>query len=184
MNKSISCLLLGLSVSATAAPGNDELARCAAIAAPDARLACYDTLAHRPADKIRSAAAMPPASSAPAVPATAPVVAAPATAAAAATQASAVVAPNPADPKDFGLTPAQQHTTDLGPKSIAAHISILSSNQEGKTFVVLDNGQTWNVMDNDGWLASGDAVTIKRKALGSFLMTIPSNHSYRVHRIK
>jgi len=50
--------------------------------------------------------------------------------------------------------------------------------------VVLDNGQTWTVMDNDGRLASGDAVTIKRAALGSFLMMAPSNHRYRVRRIK
>ena len=95
-----------------------------------------------------------------------------------------MAAPNPADPKNFGLTPAQQHTTDLGPKSIAAHISIVSSSQAGQTFVVLDSGQTWTVMDNDGRLASGDTVTIKRAALGSFLMMTPSNHSYRVRRIK
>jgi hypothetical protein len=88
------------------------------------------------------------------------------------------------DPKNFGLTPAQQHIADLGPKSIAAHISIVSSDQLGRTLVVLDSGETWTVMDNDGRLSSGDAVTIKRAALGSFLMTAPSNHSYRVRRIK
>jgi hypothetical protein len=89
-----------------------------------------------------------------------------------------------ADPKNFGLTPAQQHTADLGPKSIAAQISIVSSDQIGRTLVVLDNGETWTVMDNDGRLSSGDAVTIKRAALGSFLMFTASNHSYRVRRIK
>jgi hypothetical protein len=50
--------------------------------------------------------------------------------------------------------------------------------------VVLDSGQTWTVMDNDGRLAAGDAVTIKRAALGSFLMLTPSNHRYRVRRVK
>ena len=89
-----------------------------------------------------------------------------------------------ADPKNFGLTPAQQHTTDLGPKSIAAQISIVSSDQSGRTLIVLDNGETWTVTDNDGRLSSGDAVTIKRAALGSFLMFTASNHSYRVRRIK
>lgn len=178
MNKSITCLLLGLSVSAAAAPSNDDMARCAAIEAPDARLACYDTLAHRSTDKISRAAAAAP----PAPPATA--VAGPATAAAAPAQSPAAAASNPADPQNFGLSPAQQHTTELGPKSIAAHISIVSSNAVGETFVVLDTGQIWSVMDNDGWLASGDAVTIKLKALRSFLMMTPSNHSYRVHRIK
>jgi hypothetical protein len=108
----------------------------------------------------------------------------PATAAAAPAQAPVAAAPIPADPKNFGLSPAQQHTTDLGPKSIAARISIVSANQAGQTTLVLDSGQTWIVMDNDGRLAAGDAVTIRRAALGSFLMMSPSNHSYRVRRIK
>lgn len=181
MNKFICCLPLCLSISALAAPSNDDMARCAAITAADTRLACYDALAHRPAEKIPRAVASPPATAAPKAPATA--VTASATAAAAPAQAPAAV-PNPADPKNFGLSAAQQHTADLGPKSIAAHISIVSSNQAGQTVVVLDSGQTWTVMDNDGRLTSGDAVTIKRAALGSFLMMTPSNHSYRVRRVK
>jgi hypothetical protein len=72
----------------------------------------------------------------------------------------------------------------LGPKAIAANISIVSSDQVGRTLVVLDNGETWTVMDNDGRISSGDAVKIKRAALGSFLMMTPSNHSYHVRRIK
>jgi len=183
VTKSVSCLLLGLSVAAGAAPSNDDMARCAAIAAPDARLACYDGLAHRPAEKIPSAVATPPARSAREASATVPTVAAPASAAAATAQVPAA-APNPADPKNFGLTPAQQHTTESGPKSIAAQISIVSANHAGQTVVALDNGQAWTVMDNDGRLAAGDAVTIRRAALGSFLMMAPSNHSYRVRRVK
>jgi hypothetical protein len=184
VNKSVSCLLLGLSVSAAAAPSNDDMARCAAITASDARLVCYDALAHRPPEKAPRAAAARPASPAPAASATAPAVTAPTTAAAAPAQAPVAATLNPADPKNFGLSPAQQHTTDLGPKSIAARISIVSANQAGQTTLVLDSGQTWIVMDNDGRLAAGDAVTIKRAALGSFLMMSPSNHSYRVRRIK
>jgi hypothetical protein len=153
--------------TAVAAPSNNDMARCAAMSAPDSRLACYDALAHRPVDRAPSAAAT--ASPAPA---------------AAAAQAPASAAAAAEDPKNFGLTPAQQHTVDLGPQSIAAHISILSTDQLGRTFVVLDSGQTWTVLDNDGRLASGEAVTIKRAALGSFLMMTPSNHSYRVRRIK
>jgi hypothetical protein len=160
------------------------MARCAAISAANARLACYDTLAHRPLDEAPRAAATPLPAAAPAAPATATALAAPATAAAATAQAPVAAASNPADPKNFGLSPAQQHTTESGPKSIAAHISIVSANKAGQTTVVLDSGQTWTVMDNDGRLASGDAVTIKRAALGSFLMMTPSNHSYRVRRIK
>jgi hypothetical protein len=174
-----------LAASAAAAASNVDMARCAAIAAPDSRLACYDTLAHRPADKAPNAVSVAPPAPAPApvlAPAPLPAPAA-AVAPAAATQAPlpAAVA---ADPKNFGLTPAQQHTANLGPKSIAAQISIVSSDQTGRTLLVLNNGETWTVMDNDGRISSGDAVTIKRAALGSFLMFTASNHSYRVRRIK
>ncbi len=184
--------LILLAASAAAGPSNDDMARCAVIPAPDSRLACYDALAHRPAAKVPSAAVkstpVPAAVAAPAAattPAAAPASAAtPAAPAAAPAQAPLSAAAIAADPKNFGLTPAQQHTADLGPKSIAAHISIVSSDQLGRTLVVLDSGETWTVMDNDGRLNSGDAVTIKRAALGSFLMMTPSNHSYRVRRVK
>ncbi len=176
-----------MATSVSAAPSNDDMARCAVIPAPESRLACYDALAHRPAEKAASAVtASPPAaavaSAAPAVqPPAAPAVTA---AAAPAMPAGASAAAIAADPKNFGLTPAQTHTADAGPKSIATHISILSSDQSGQTFIVLDNGQTWTVLDNDGRLASGDAITIKRASAGSFLMKTPSNHSYRVRRLK
>jgi len=120
-----------------------------------------------------------PASAAPAVPASA-APAVPASAAPAEASAAAIAA----DPKNFGLTPAQTHTAYVGAKSIEAHISIVSSDQLGQTFIVLDSGQTWTVLDNDGRLRSGDAITIKRAATGSFLMMTPSNHSYRVRRLK
>jgi hypothetical protein len=183
----IGAALTLLAASAAAAPSNEDMARCAVIPAPDSRLACYDALAHRPADKPSAAArsALAPAPALAVVPSLAavpaPVAAAPAAAAPQAPVSAAAVA---ADPKNFGLTAKQQHTADLGPKSIAAQISIVSSDREGRTLVLLDNGETWTVMDNDGRLSTGDAVTIKRAALGSFLMLAPSNHSYRVRRLK
>jgi hypothetical protein len=188
VNRSIGAALILMAAAAAAAPSNEDMARCAVIPAPDSRLACYDAVAHRPADKVPSASAMdiPMRATAAAIaPAAAPTtVPTPTTAAAAPTQAPASAAAIAADPKNFGLTPAQQHTADLGAKSIAAQISIVSSDQTGRTLVVLDNGETWTVMDNDGRLSSGNAVTIKRAALGSFLMMTPSNHSYRVRRIR
>ena len=83
-----------------------------------------------------------------------------------------------------GVSATQTHIADSGPKSEKAHISILSSDQTGQTVVVLDIGQTWAVMDPDGWLNDGDAVTIKRGQFGSYLMFVPSNHSYHVRRLK
>jgi hypothetical protein len=88
------------------------------------------------------------------------------------------------DTKDFGLTAEQQHPVDAGPKAMAARIAVVSSDKLGHTTVVLDSGQTWTVLDDDGRLSAGDAVRIKRAALGSYLMFGPSNHSYWVRRTR
>jgi hypothetical protein len=183
MNQSTMAIALILAVAATtatAATSDADMMRCAAISARDARLDCYDGLAHQ----LSSKAAAPTAAQIPAT----PPVPAPARAPAPADSPAATQAP-PAvvvagDPKNFGLTAVQQHTADVGPQMITANISNLGSNQKGDTFVVLDNGQTWSVADNDGWLATGQAVRIKRAAMGSYLMLIPSNHSYHVRRLK
>ena len=161
------------------APTAEQMARCAAISGRDMRLSCYDELAHRPQDEtsaIAQSAATGPAPVTAAAPASRAVAPPP--------QASTTVASVAADPKNFGLSAKQEHIADIGPKSETARISILSSDQTGKTNVVLDNGQTWAVTDPDGWLNSGDAVTIRRAQFGSYLMFVPSNHSYHVRRVK
>src|ERR1700743_1564555 len=88
------------------------------------------------------------------------------------------------DPKTFGFTAAQQHTLENGLQRITANIANVSSNQKGETFVLLDNGQTWSVSENDGWLVTGQALSIKRASMRAYLMRIPSNHTYYVHRLK
>jgi hypothetical protein len=175
--------LIAASAAANAAPvpapSAEQMANCAAIQVRDARLSCYDALARRAPDEVPAVAATRPAAPATSAPAAAaaPVSVPPA-------QAPTTVAAVVADPKNFGLNATQTHIAELGPKSQASHISILSSDQTGQTFVVLDSGQTWTVMDPDGWLSTGDAVTIKRANFGSYLMFAPSHHSYRVRRIK
>lgn len=201
MNKSSATMALIMAAAVTApatraalaVTRDEDMARCAAIGTRDARLDCFDALARQVTNKAASSA-----SGAASMPAAPKVAAAASTGAAAAPASAAVVtgppaaaapAPSPeaaaaADPKNFGLTAAQQHITDLGPKMIKATISILSSDQSGATLVVLDNGQTWAVADNDGWVASGQAVRIRKATVGSFIMLLPSNHSYHVRRVK
>jgi hypothetical protein len=181
MNQStvaIALILAAAATTTTAATSDADMMRCAAIPAREARLDCYDGLAHQLSGKTAAPIATQ-------VPAPLP---APAAAAAPAVPPAAAQAPPAAvvagDPKNFGLTAAQQHTLELGPQMITANISILSSNQKGDTVVVLDNGQTWSLTDNDGWLATGQAVRIKKASMGSYLMLIPSNHSYHVRRLK
>jgi hypothetical protein len=181
--------------TATAATSDADMMRCAAIPARDARLDCFDALAHQLSAKAAAPAVTqvppPTATQVPApLPAGAPAISPAAAQApsAAAVSPATIQAPPAAviagDPKNFGLTAAQQHTADVGPKMITANISSLGSNQKGDTLVALDNGQTWSVADNDGWLATGQAVRIRRAAMGSYLMLIPSNHSYHVRRLR
>jgi hypothetical protein len=160
--------LVSLAAVAAAAKAADAdgLAHCAGIAAPSERLACYDALAHRPADK------------------TPPTPAATAATAAAAPPAASAAAISAADRRNFGFSLAQQHMAFAGPKSIDARITAVGSSPHGQTNIVLDSGQTWVVSENDGWLSKGDAITIKRASLGAYLLTAPSNHIYYVRRIQ
>jgi hypothetical protein len=157
--------LLGLSLSAaaSAAPTAADLARCASIEPPTDRLACYDTLAGRPARSSMPASAVVAAPAAPSGP-TAP--------AAAAADGS----------RDFGLRLPRRQTAPQGPDAIQAHVTQVIEDGVGHATLVLDNGQTWTVMDTGARLAVGDLVSIRRAALGSFLMMTPSKHSYRVRR--
>ncbi|HEY2684317.1 MAG TPA: hypothetical protein VGI93_12450 [Steroidobacteraceae bacterium] len=185
-----------LSWGATA-PSAEDMARCASIKANDARLACFDALAAasaqgatRPAPSAPIARQAPIAPAAP-VPPSAPVapVAPAAPQAPAAAAATAQAGANPtvfdvADPKNFGLIPGQRHFVEQGPKSEAARIISMATGQLGRSTLVLDNGQTWVVLDDDGWLSSGQEVKIKRATLGSFTMLAPSHHTYKVHRVQ
>ncbi len=162
-------IIVGATLLAAAAPSMaapaiaDALAHCTAIDAPTTRLACYDAAAGRPAE--RNPLVEPP------VPAT----------------SATAVKPTPArssDPHDFGLTPAQRKEAPSGPESIHARILGLGGDGGGHAVVSLDNGQTWFVADTDPRLDVGQDITIKRAALGSFLMTTADRHAYRVRRTK
>ena len=60
----------------------------------------------------------------------------------------------------------------------------VNTSQFGGVEVLLDNGQTWALNEPNEQLGTGDAVTIKRAALGSFLMTTPAKKSFRVRRLQ
>ena len=169
--------LLGITLSTLAAATVEvtaELARCAALEATDARLACYDTLAGRPVggnvpSPDRATATVTPTVASSLAPTTA-----------------AHAAPAPADAeRHFGLSAAQQHTASQGPQAIQARIAQITVDQLRRSFVILDNGQTWASTEGEMFLDSGELVTIKRAALGSFmLVSAESKRSYHVRRIR
>jgi hypothetical protein len=141
-----------------------ELARCGAIRAADERLACYDTLvcaAISAADErlaCYDALAKTKASN------TDP---APAGAVGAETSGG--------HDQSFGLV-RKPPAKPLGPELIKAVVAQISMDRFGNASVALDNGQSWTFNDPDTRLSAGDAVTIRRAALGSFLMTTLSPH--------
>ncbi len=159
-------LVTGLPLSIVATSAEPGLAHCAAIAEAGARLACYDALASR-ATRDNSPLPIP----APAlVPAPERVPAAP---------------PDPAVATgNFGLSAVQQHTADQGPTAIEARIARVIVDQSRRGYLVLDNGQTWAITDGEMLLDAGEAVTIRRAALGSFMLTSASKRSYHVRRVR
>lgn len=178
--------LIGISPLASSAtmPTAGDLARCAVIVAPDSRLACYDTLAGRSADRPAPTAAVTPGST----PAPTPTPAAAGTGtAASASPAAPAPKPTPtptSDPRNFGFSQAQLHAAPEGPAAIQARVAKIIDNRTGSAYVVLDNGQTWKLTDADvdAGLGPGDPVTIRRGSLGSFLLVTPSKRSYHVRR--
>lgn len=188
--------LAALTRSAAGATGVDPgaLAHCAAITGADERLACYDTLA-RPKPSPAAAAKPAPASekssahaaTAGAAPTSAAAVkAAPATAAtsppAAGTAAAGATAAGTAagSASSFGLT--KHAAPEPGPDYIQAHVTRVDANALGTVRISLDNGQVWTYTDPEALIRVGDAVTIKRGALRSFLLTTPTHHTYKAQR--
>jgi hypothetical protein len=196
----LSITMVGFAVSAAAEQpvvNASELVRCAAIAGGNERLACFEALTLVAAPGVRiapatvsaiaggtDAAAAPGAAQRSDAPASAPVARADAVAPVPAGQASpAARSANPDDPVNFGLTKHQLKVAPAGPDSVKATVSQITEDRLSHVSLVLDNGQTWGFTDPDPRVRPGDTVTIKRAALGSFLMMTPSRHSYRVERL-
>jgi hypothetical protein len=144
-----------------------ELERCAAIAGRDERLTCYDQAL---AALVQARAALSQPLSNPSQPSAAMTQRAP----------SAPQPPSPAG-NSFGL-PTPQPVTPERPEQIKALVDKVTEDRLGNVSVVLDNGQAWVFVEPGASLRPGEVVTIKRAALGSYLLTTRVKRSYHVHR--
>ncbi len=171
-----------------AAGGAERGAECAAIDDPTARLACYDKAFPRPAAAGRAVAPTAPAASvAPAI------VQTPAAAASAPAVAPAVApAAQPASAAEkFGLSERQRAAREPRPETppattVTAAVTAVRKLPSGYLLVDLDNQQRWQQIEPSPnlFLRVGESVTIRKAALGSFLLVTRSNHSTRVRRVQ
>jgi hypothetical protein len=152
----VSTLALSPAVLAGQAP-NDAAQACLRLTDRSQRLDCYDALFGRPADQRAPA----PESQAPAI-----------------------------AEETFGLT--QQQIDSRAPESaapktdsIASSVAELKRAQDGKFTVKLANGQVWTQIEINTSAVPriGDAVTIRRAAMGSFLLVTPRGSATRVRRL-
>jgi len=135
---------------------SESLATCAAIDDDPRRLACYDELAGR---------------------------------------AIAAAAPAPADADalaDFGLSATAKRERDPErwtreqPPSIEGRIAKAERNPNGRFVLTLDNRQVWMQAETKPGivLRPGDAVTIKRAAMGSFMLVNRYGIATRMRRVR
>jgi hypothetical protein len=190
-------LLMSSALSvAPVAIGADVGHSCAAVDSDSQRLACYDAAFGRPARADNASAPAAPAApvSIPAAATVAPATAAPVAAApVAAAPAVAVAAPAVEPEAAFGFSEAQKRehvpeAVQAQPEkrsSVDSTLTLLSSRRTGEFVYTLANGQIWTQTEAEqsGYVRDGSPVTIKRAALGSFLL-VSGSVSTRVRRVQ
>jgi hypothetical protein len=114
------------------------------------------------------------------------------TAAGGAATASATAAPSQPRREDFGLSDqekrarAEQRAEPKPIESISAAVQSVSRRPTGEQLFVLDDGQVW--MELEAYARTrvkpGDTVTIRRGALGSYMLVTPNRVATHVRRLK
>lgn len=142
---------------------------CVGIPDDAERLACYDAALGR----VAGQAAVAPAAT---------------DRAATATGTAVVVDPV----AEFGLTDAQKRAQDPErarqalPDSITGTVSSASRQPTGELVVTLESGQVWTQAEvlTKARVAPGDVVTIRKAALGSYVMVTANRVAMRVRRVR
>jgi hypothetical protein len=70
------------------------------------------------------------------------------------------------------------------PARMEAKVLEVAMDSRGAVILRLDNGQSWALDDGPAIVRSGDAIVIKRAALGSYLMTTSTGRIYRARRLQ
>jgi hypothetical protein len=191
---------LGLPTAVIAAGGDpaatvsqSSLHACAILTDPTERLGCYDQLAGHaphsdaaPAVAAAATAAVPATTTTatPAAPAPAAASAAPAAGTTAASAATATAAAEPPPKESFGLYTAEHPTAPAVTQSLDDRVVATGASASGRMTVTLASGALWELDEADPLLAVGDVVSIRRAALGSFLLETPTKRTHRARRLR
>jgi hypothetical protein len=183
---------LGLPTALIAAGGvpaatvsQSSLHACAILTDPTERLGCYDRLAgHAPNSDAAPLAAAPSAATTAPAGAAAATAAVPATTTTATPAAPATAAAAPPPKESFGLYTAEHPTAPSVAPSLDDRVVATGASASGQMTVTLASGALWELDDVDPLLAVGDVVSIRRAALGSFLMETPTKRTHRARRLR
>jgi hypothetical protein len=156
---------LALGAAAGMATELADPARCAAITSGSERLACYDAIF----------GGSEPAGDAAAVPA----------------QARRSAPPRLNNEEQFGLSEASRRALEAkagtpAQESLSARVKQVRRQPTGHMVVTLENDQVWvqSEVDPRARVEVGDTVTIRKAALGSFLLLTEQRVATRVRRLQ
>jgi hypothetical protein len=167
-----------------------DVSRCVGIDDATARLACYDAVAGRSPSPAAAAPATTAATAASPAALAAPAVAAAAAAGTVATARAPSSATAQGAEQAFGLSAEQRVAKEenAAPEEMRARVSAVANHpRPGRWVVTLDNGQVWEQReagDPSRRPRPGDEITIRKAALGSFLLVAPGRGTFRVARVK
>lgn len=150
-----SCLVL-LAAQASTADALGDVRGCMPIADDAERVACYDRALGRGSSAVAAQAAEP--------------------------------APSAAVSDEFGLSEQarrEREGVDLA-DSIDGTVAAVGRNTANRQVVTLHNGQVWVQAEATTRvrLKAGDVVTIKRAAMGSYILAKPNHGAMRVKRLE
>jgi len=90
--------------------------------------------------------------------------------------------------KQFGLDPQRTApvatASDANLEQITSRITNLLESQDGQRTITLENGQVWRLDGSRGALSEGDAITVRKAALGGHMAVTPAGVRLRASRLQ
>lgn len=92
--------------------------------------------------------------------------------------------------RDFGLQaapiPRNPPDVEADPDAVEGRVTAVSQHSSGQRVVRLDSGQQWLLTEGGsrGPLADGDTVTVRKAALGSYMLVTPAGVTLRARRVR